>query len=239
MTLSERQAKILQEVCQQYIKNAFPISSQFLKEKCNFPCSSATIRNEFVALEKKHYLTHPYISSGRIPTDKGYRFFVDKIFEEGRFLDFQERLKKEIFSELKNLSDILKISQKISQTLSKLSSNLALTYFPEEEILWKEGWEEVIKEPEFQNIQYWQEFLVTLNEFEKNIEKLEWEEKKVKVYIGQENPFSKKEISVIITKTSFPRKKEAMIAILGPKRMDFKRNICLVNSLIKIMDNLI
>jgi transcriptional regulator of heat shock response len=236
MSLTERQAKILEGVCQEYIKNAFPISSQFLKEKYNFSCSSATIRNEFALLEKDRYLSHPYVSAGRIPTDKGYRFFVDRVLERGEFKDFRDQLIKEEILKLQALRDILKISQQFTKILSQLSSNLVLTYFPEEEVLWKEGWEVVIKEPEFQDIQYWKEFLEGLQDFERNIDKLDWEKKKVKVYIGKENPFRKKTLSTVITKTPFFQKREVRVAILGPKRMDFKRNICLINSLIKIME---
>jgi heat-inducible transcriptional repressor len=237
MSLTERQIKILEGVCQEYIKNAFPISSQFLKERYNLPCSPATIRNEFLQLEEENYLSHPYISAGRVPTDKGYRFFVDRIFERGEFKNFKNQLVKEILSDLQGLKDILRISQQLTKILSQLSSNLVLTYSPKDDILWKEGWEVIIKEPEFQDVQYWKEFLQALDDFEKNIYKLDWEEKKVKVYIGKENPFRKKEISTVITKTPFFRKREVMVAILGPKRMDFKRNICLINSLIEAMEN--
>ena len=81
MTLTERQAEILEGVCQEYIVKCSPISSQLIKRERHLPFSSATIRAEFGRLENQNYLSHPYISSGRVPTDRGYRFFVDKIFE--------------------------------------------------------------------------------------------------------------------------------------------------------------
>ncbi len=81
MTLTERQAEILEGVCQEYIVKCSPISSQLIKRERHLPFSSATIRAEFGRLENQNYLSHPYISSGRVPTDRSDRLFVDKIFE--------------------------------------------------------------------------------------------------------------------------------------------------------------
>lgn len=239
--LTERQVTILEGVCQEYIKQAWPVSSQFLKERKHLPFSSATIRTEFNQLETHKYLDHPYISSGRVPTDKGYRFLVDKILEKdiSRFLKegIFEEIFEEFFEELKELKDFLKISQQLAKSLSRFSSNLVLTYLPQEDIFWKEGWGKVIKEPEFQNIHFFKEFIRTVNDFEKDIDKFDWPEQKIKVYIGKENPFKEKNLSVVLTKTLF-RNKEGKIAILGPKRMDFKKNIGLINYLLKSLENL-
>lgn len=239
-TLSERQQEILEKVCQEYIRQALPISSNYLKERYHLPYSSATIRNELFELERKNFLSHPYISAGRIPTDKGYRFFVDKILKEEVLEDFiNSRLKciEELFSELERIDDIIRASQQISKTLSSLLSGLVFAHFPSQEILLKEGWEILIKEPEFRDIQYLKKFIKGINDFEKNIDKLDWEKGRIRVYIGRESPLHQKEMSVMISETYFPKRIEGRIAILGPKRMDFKRNISLINSLIKMAEN--
>lgn len=242
MKLNQRQCEILEGVCENYIKQALPVSSESLRKKRYLPFSSATIRNELAVLEKQHYLFHPYISSGRIPTDKGFRFFVDKILEEGDWgnLTEKENTIKELFLQLCQLKDLFKLSHQITKTLSQFSSDLILTYLPKENILWKEGWEMVLKEPEFQDVQYWREFVGAVNDFEKNIDKFDWQEKKIKVYIGKENPFGHNEVSVIITKTLIgkTKKNEGMIAILGPRRMDFKKNIGFLSKVGEMLENL-
>lgn len=237
INLSARQKEILEGVCQEYIKQAFPISSDYLKEKYRLPYSSATIRNEFSELERKNYLSQPYISAGRIPTDKGYRFFVDQILEEEileDFLNSRARDIEELFAQLERIGDLLRATREITRTLSSLLSGLVLTHFPSQEIFWKEGWEILIKEPEFRNIHFLKKFLQGIEELERNIDKLDWERGKIKIYIGRENPLHKKEMSVVISQTLFPGGIEGRVAILGPKRMDFKKNISLINSLIKI-----
>jgi len=77
MELTERQRTILNAVTQQYIGTGAPVSSKELVDAAGLRVSSSTVRNEFALLEEKGYLTHPHTSAGRVPTDLGYREFVD------------------------------------------------------------------------------------------------------------------------------------------------------------------
>ncbi|MGH9189894.1 MAG: heat-inducible transcriptional repressor HrcA [Acidimicrobiales bacterium] len=77
--LDDRKAAILRAVVQEYIETAQPVASAHLAQTGRFGVSSATVRNEMAALEREGFLAHPHTSAGRIPTDKGYRFFVDHI----------------------------------------------------------------------------------------------------------------------------------------------------------------
>ena len=77
--LDDRKAAILRAVVQEYIHTAQPVGSAHLARTGNLGVSSATVRNEMAVLERDGYLAHPHTSAGRIPTDKGYRFFVDTI----------------------------------------------------------------------------------------------------------------------------------------------------------------
>jgi heat-inducible transcriptional repressor len=77
--LTHRQQKVLGLVIRTYITTATPVGSKALLEANDLGVSSATIRNEMAALEELGYLTHPHTSAGRVPTDKGYRFFVERL----------------------------------------------------------------------------------------------------------------------------------------------------------------
>ena len=77
--LTLRQQKILRLVVQTYISTAVPVGSKALLEVSDLGVSSATIRNEMAVLEELGYLTHPHTSAGRVPTDKGYRYFVERL----------------------------------------------------------------------------------------------------------------------------------------------------------------
>ncbi|MEA2902547.1 MAG: heat-inducible transcriptional repressor [Actinomycetota bacterium] len=77
--LDDRKAAILRAVVQEYIQTAQPVGSAHLARAHNLGVSPATVRNEMAVLEREGFLAHPHTSAGRIPTDKGYRFFVDNI----------------------------------------------------------------------------------------------------------------------------------------------------------------
>ena len=87
MKLNDRKIEILKEVIGRFIKKAEPVSSQAIVEYCDLDLSSATIRKEMAELEEMGYLMHPHVSAGRIPSDKGYRFFVDNFVKDSSKID--------------------------------------------------------------------------------------------------------------------------------------------------------
>ena len=82
--LDERKTSILRAVVQEYITTAQPVGSTHIADLPSVRVSSATVRNEMAVLEQEGYLAQPHTSAGRVPTDKGYRFFVDHITTPGR-----------------------------------------------------------------------------------------------------------------------------------------------------------
>ena len=82
MELSKRQLQILQAVIDDYVQNAEPVGSRSISKKCGLGVSPATIRNEMADLEEMGYLTHPHTSAGRIPSDKGYRLYVNDLMRK-------------------------------------------------------------------------------------------------------------------------------------------------------------
>jgi len=80
--LTARQETILGLTVQEFIANKQPVGSQYLVEKFDLPMSSATVRAEMAALEEMGYLDHPHTSAGRIPTEEGYRYFVQRLIGE-------------------------------------------------------------------------------------------------------------------------------------------------------------
>lgn len=89
--LDDRKAAILQAVVQEYIATAVPVGSGRVADWPGVAISSATVRNEMAALEKQGYLAQPHTSAGRVPTDKGYRFFVDRVRRRTPALDAADR----------------------------------------------------------------------------------------------------------------------------------------------------
>ena len=230
--ITERQGEILNRIVQEYIDSARPISSQSLEKKAKFGICPATIRIEMQRLTDKGYLYQPHTSAGRIPSDKGYRFFVDDLLEK-QFEAFGE-LEKWFEKEIK---DEIKFIQALTKSLAAYSQVLTLSYLEEEKIFWKEGWEEVLREPEFGEKDYLFGFTNFLEDFEKGIEEFKTNSG-IKIYIGGENPWkSAGNFSIISSRCHLPNDKEGILSLVGPKRMDYNRNINLMISLTKLLEN--
>ena len=80
--LNDRKKRILQAIIDEYINSAEPVSSGSIVKKYGLDFSSATIRNEMAELESAGYLDKPHTSSGRVPSDKGYRFYVNELLKD-------------------------------------------------------------------------------------------------------------------------------------------------------------
>ena len=114
-----RKDRILQWVVHRYIRTGKPIGSETLSEQSEIDLSSATIRHIMAKLEEEGYLAHPHTSAGRIPTDKGYRYYVDYLMRTQQLAaEERGRIQKEYHSRLQELDDLL---LKTSRTLSSVS----------------------------------------------------------------------------------------------------------------------
>ncbi len=89
--MSERRKDILRIIIKEYVGNYVPVSSELIVNKYRLPISPATVRNEMAELEREGYITHPHTSAGRIPSDKGYRYFVEHLMERPGSLSVAER----------------------------------------------------------------------------------------------------------------------------------------------------
>ena len=79
--LNDREKSILRSVVQQFIITASPVGSRYITKKYEMGISPATVRNIMADLEESGYVNHPHTSAGRVPTDKGYRYYVDSLME--------------------------------------------------------------------------------------------------------------------------------------------------------------
>ena len=234
MGITKRQGEILNRIVQEYIELAQPVSSKLLKKKYDFEIRPAMIRIEMQKLTDKGYLLQPHTSAGRVPTDKGYRFFVDNILKRG-FPEFKEISKIEEILK-KEQEDILAFASQMTKFLVKISSSFTVFHLLEKDLFWKEGWKEILREPEFSDRDLISNFVKFLEDFERDIKNLKINSK-IKIFIGKENPFSRaKDFSIISSKGCFPDAGEGIVSFLGPKRMAYDKNIGLINSLMKILE---
>lgn len=126
--LDERKTAILRAVVQEYIETAQPVGSTHIADAPGVHVSSATVRNEMAVLEQEGYLAQPHTSAGRVPTDKGYRFFVDHLTVPGR-LDSARRAEiGDFFSRTHGALE--QMLQDTSRLLSHLTNYAAVVVGP-------------------------------------------------------------------------------------------------------------
>ena len=124
--LDDRKKKILQAIVEEYIEKAEPVSSGSLVKALN--CSSATIRNEMAELEQAGYLDKPHTSAGRIPSQQGYRYYIDELLTEDKLTKKEiEYIKSKLETKVNELEDITKIA---TTTLSEVTHYTTIAVGP-------------------------------------------------------------------------------------------------------------
>jgi heat-inducible transcriptional repressor len=125
--IPERSAEVLRAIVQDYISTREPVGSKALVERHGFDVSAATIRNDMALLEEEQLIAQPHTSSGRIPTDKGYRLFVDKLAEV-KPLSVAERSAIEGF--LTDGADLDDVLGRTVRLLAQLTNQMAMVQYP-------------------------------------------------------------------------------------------------------------
>lgn len=126
--LDKRKKKILQAIVEEYIDTAEPVSSGNLVKNYELNCSSATIRNEMAELEKIGFIEKPYTSSGRIPSQKGYRYYIDELLRDDKLtVKEMQYIKSKLETTVNELEDLTKIA---TSTLSELTHYTTIAIGP-------------------------------------------------------------------------------------------------------------
>jgi heat-inducible transcriptional repressor len=122
-----RRLEVLRAIVEDYVQSKEPVGSKALVERHQLGVSSATVRNDMAALEEEGLIAAPHTSSGRIPTDKGYRVFVDRISEVKPLSTAEKRAIQKLLEEAEDLDDAL---ERTVRLLSQLTSQVAVVQYP-------------------------------------------------------------------------------------------------------------
>lgn len=231
-----RQEKILESVIKEYTLTAIPVGSKVLVEKYRVDASSATIRNEMADLEEKKYLYQPHVSAGRIPTDKGYRYFVEKLMKDNSLTKREQTKMQEELLKLKAKNT--RLTRTTVKLLSGLSGNLAISGNLDNNEFADFGMKELFEEPEFQELDEVCRLAETLDYVDEMFDKIvgELNEKETKIFIGKENPIEKfSNCSMIVSPYRLKSGEKGVLALIGPKRMKYAKNKSLLEYVRKII----
>ena len=223
--MGERDEEILDFIVRDYIRSAFPVSSARVGRGSRLEVSPASIRNKMFKLDEEGFLEQPHTSAGRAPTDKAYRYFVDYLMESETPLERERILIDGIVKKIRREHELL-----FEHFVKILAENLGLfagiASFGAKPRFAGFGFEEVLKEPEFEERKQMLEFAKLIDNLGKISEG--YREKTAidgpEVFIGSENPFREaRDFSAVAVKFVDEELGECIVFSLGPKRMDYER----------------
>jgi heat-inducible transcriptional repressor len=221
--MTPRQAKILQAVVEQYAEVASPVGSSLLAKV--FDVSSATIRAEMAELEHLGYIDQPHTSAGRIPTDKGYRFYVNNLAETDAKLA-PGRVHRALTARVQAGGQPELTIRNTVDTLVELTHNLGLATIGNE--LYMSGLSNLFGQPEFVHPAQVQEIAKLLDNLQPWLYEAAPNEP-LSVYIGHENPVGRSAgASLIISRFRSPFSDRSYIGVLGPTRQSYRDVMSLV-----------
>jgi len=222
----ERCNRILKAIVDDFTFTAKPVSSQSLANM--FDLSPATIRNVMGELEQSEYISQPHPSAGRIPTDKGYRLYVDSLMEDQ---PLEEDEKKNIIQEYERITEHEDMIEKTSHLLSTFSRYVGISLIPKLQKVYIDGFSNLLEQPEFNNIERIKKIFKICEDkellYKILIEHLE--DERISITIGHENSHEDfYECSIITGSYKIDGVSIGIIGIIGPKRMAYPHVISIV-----------
>lgn len=223
--MNDRQAKILAAIIEQYAEVAAPVGSVMLARLFNV--SSATIRAEMARLEELGFIAAPHTSAGRIPTDQGYRFYVNHVVlmqeQEGALNRSARAIEARVGGHSGSTDKAIRSAV---DSLVELTHNLGLATIGDQ--LYMSGISNLFSQPEFARGEHLQAVASLLDNLQPWLREAAPNEP-LNVFIGRENPIGKASgCSLIISRFRSPYSDNSYIGVLGPTRQSYAKVMRLV-----------
>jgi len=224
--MTDRQQQILSAIVEQYAEVASPVGSNLLAKAFNV--SSATVRAEMAELERLGYIHQPHTSAGRVPTDKGYRIYVNSLIAGSSQEVPAERRAERALASRVQMGGVPEFTiRNTVDTLVDLTQNLALATIGSQ--LYMSGLSNLFGQPEFINGIQVQQVASLLDNLEPWLREAAPNEP-LSVYIGEENPIGRAAgCSLIISRFRSPFSDNSYIGTLGPTRQSYRDVMLLVS----------
>ncbi len=226
--MDDRKEKILNLVIENYIANAEPVGSKFLVSAEGLDLSEATVRNELRALEEEGYLTHPHTSAGRIPTEQGYKHYIKNLNLSKSSISKNDG--KILSNSLDKAGDHELSFKNMARVMVELSNETVVVAFSPENIYYT-GLSNLFNKPEFDQLSLVAGVSEMFDHCEENLEGFfEKVDINPQYFIGDEHPFGE-----MLSVVSMRFGKDGLVALVGPKRMDYKYNFGLMKKLLELI----
>lgn len=231
--MSPRQKQILIAIIEQYAEVAVPVGSSLLAKV--FGVSSATIRAEMAELESLGLIRQPHTSAGRIPTDKGYRLYVNEVTTTEESVP--SRTERALTARLQDSGIPERAIRNAVDTLVELTHNLGLATIGNQ--LYISGLSNLFGQPEFHGGHQVQQVAALLDNLEPWLREAA-PNQPLSVYIGSENPIGRSaDVSLIISRFRSPFSDHSYIGVLGPTRQSYRDVMTLVSHAGKTLEEVL
>lgn len=236
----QRKDIVLSMVVRHYIQTTEPVSSAYIAEEYERDISSATIRNILAELEEDGFLTHPHTSAGRVPTERGYRYFVDFLMQEMQLLaEERQRVQKEYEEGVQELESLIEKTTQIISDLTHCTSIITIDGYPRAFAC--RGTNYLAQATGTHSLQKVAEILKTLEEKELILELLRRDlDRRIKIYIGQETACEAfEDCALAVSRFDTRRGPAGRIAVLGPTRMDYQRVVSALEYVSEVLHEMV
>lgn len=253
--MRQRRDAIFRLIVESYVETAEPVGSRTISKHSDMKLSPASIRNVMSDLEEMGLIKQPHTSAGRVPTDKGYRYYVDSLMRR-EVLPGKER--DWVTSELRKAHSIEGLAEKVSKVISELTENAALIYirnlkrvsflnhlleelveaqrlgdfFEEDAELFIEGAFRILEQPEFHDFVRMKNLLRAFDQKYDFLKILvdDLKEEGIHVHIGKENALGQLEnVSMVVKDYYVGGRPIGGVAAVGPTRMDYPKVVSVVD----------
>lgn len=233
--MNERKSAIFGAIIKEHVNKGNTVASKVLVDKYDFKLSPATMRNEMSELEKEGYIFQPHTSAGRIPTEKGWKYYIENFIENKPIIKKHKDVLDKILAE-KGISHETAV-KRVSKGLAEISKDAVFVGFSPDNFYYT-GLSHLFKNPEFQKldlVQHISEVVDHLDEVITDMFDEVSESDQERVLIGSDNPFGA-ECSTIITGFRNERNEPGVFGVLGPMRMNYENNMSLIKYAKKIFN---
>lgn len=226
--MNTRQEQLLNLVIENHIQTAEPVGSKFLAAEKLVDCGEATVRNELRALEEEGFLSHPHTSAGRMPTVAGYKFYLNKIDWNKIKLESKNNQVLDLFLE-KNVDSKERLKN-IAKAVAEISNQTILIAFSYDSLYYT-GLSNLFRHKEIAELNLAADVSAMFDRCEECLEKFyDSVEDNINFFLSDEHPFGS-----LLSVGAFRFGGDGLFAMLGPIRMDYKKNFAILNKIKEII----
>ncbi|MDD5251500.1 MAG: DeoR family transcriptional regulator [Patescibacteria group bacterium] len=224
----KRRKQVFRAVVREYVDSAEPVGSETILAKYAFGVSSATLRHDLADLVEQGLLVQPHTSAGRVPTESGYRSYVEQFVREAVLAERQRQAIVAAMSAFEAQRETA--ARSFARMVAEMTGDAVVLRLNPEETLFS-GLSNLAAKPESQLTPLMLELSRALDEIEATMEEVRRRlSQDVAVFIGHDNPFGQ-EFAGVFTELAVPGVGATTIGVVGPKRMDYDRNVALLRFL--------